>query len=152
MAGGIVGMVSGPAGDIAARHGLELVDVEYIMERGTRYLRIYIYKKDGVGIDDCVAVHRDLEAFLDEKDEILGPYTLEVSSPGYERALKSQADFSRYMGEKVEVRLYTPFRGKKIWSGTLDGFSEGMVSLETEEGNMEFRLEDAAKVKRVFEF
>ena len=103
MAGKVISTVTGLAEEIAGRHGLELVDVEYVKESEDWFLRIFIYKKEGVGIDDCVSVHRELDSAIEETIEIPGPYTMEVSSPGYERAFKKPAEYERYMGEMLRM-------------------------------------------------
>ena len=91
---------------IVAERGLELVDLEFVKEGANWYLRVYIDKEGGVSIDDCEAVSRALEAKLDEKDPIEQAYVLEVSSPGIDRPLKKDADFIRFQGEIIDVKLY----------------------------------------------
>ena len=91
---------------IVESRGFELVDVEYVKEAGTWYLRIYIDKETGVSIDDCEAVSRPLSDALDEADPIEGSYTLEVSSAGADRVLKKPEHFAQFQGAEVEVRLY----------------------------------------------
>ena len=89
---------------VVERHGCELWDVEYVTEAGTRYLRVYIDKPEGVGIDDCEAVSRELDVLLDEADPIPDSYVFEVSSAGAERELKRPSDFVRFMGSQVRDR------------------------------------------------
>ena len=132
MAGGIVKTVESFARDIAEAKGLELVDVEFVKEGPVKFLRIYIYKSDGVGIDDCVAVHRELDKMIDEQLDIPGPYTMEVSSPGYDRAFKKPDDYRRYMGEVIEIKLYKPLDGNKIFSGKLISYENGLITIGTE--------------------
>ena len=85
-------------------HRFELVDVEFVKEAGTWFLRAYIDKPGGITIDDCELVSRALSDLLDEKDFIEETYILEVSSPGLGRPLKKDRDFERSLGESVEVR------------------------------------------------
>ena len=85
----------------AAALGLEIWDVEFVREAGTRYLRIYIDKDGGVGINDCVAFSQAMDPLLDEADPIAESYTFEVSSAGLERELKKPAHFVRYLGSPV---------------------------------------------------
>ena len=89
---------------ITEEYGYELVDVEYVKEGSTWYLRAYIDKPGGISIDDCEAVSRRLSTILDEKDFIDDSYILEVSSPGLGRPLKKEKDFKRSLGEEVEIR------------------------------------------------
>ena len=79
---------------VVESRGFELVDVEYVKEAGTWYLRAYIDKEGGVDINDCEYVSRTLEAKLDEADPIEQAYILEVSSPGIDRPLKKESDFT----------------------------------------------------------
>ena len=89
-------------------NGFELVDVEYVKEGGTWYLRAYIDKPGGIAIDDCELISRALSDELDAQDFIEDSYILEVSSPGLGRPLKKDRDFERSIGQEVEVRLYRP--------------------------------------------
>lgn len=104
--------------------GCTLWDVEYVKEAGTWYLRILIDKEGGVDILDCEAISRKVSDLLDEVDPIESSYTLEVGSAGAERVLKRPADFTRYIGEPVLVKLYKPQNGLKEFPGTLAGYDE----------------------------
>lgn len=119
---------------IVAENGLELVDLEFVKEGANWYLRVYIDKEGGVSIDDCEAVSRALEAKLDEADPIAQAYILEVSSPGIDRPLKKDADFVKYRGEIVDVKLYQPKEGAKQHQGRLLGLEDGVLSIEVENG------------------
>ena len=91
---------------IMEENNYELVDVEYVKEAGTWYLRAYIDKPGGINVDDCEVVSRAFSDLLDEKDFIDDAYILEVSSPGLGRPLKKDKDFKRSVGEEVEIRTY----------------------------------------------
>lgn len=133
---------------IVAERGLELVDLEFVKEGANWYLRVYIDKEGGVSIDDCEAVSRALEAKLDEKDPIEQAYVLEVSSPGIDRPLKKDADFIRFQGEIIDVKLYKAVDGQKQFQGKLLGFNDGVISLEEEDGTVrEFVQKDTADVR-----
>jgi len=130
----------------------ELVDVEFIKEGANWYLRIYIDKPGGVNIDDCQVISERIGDILDEKDPIKQSYILEVSSPG-ERPLKKDRDFERFRGEIVEVKLYQPLNGKKIYEGELLGLKGDIIEIKTDEGvTMEFDRKDTALVRRVIRF
>jgi ribosome maturation factor RimP len=111
----------------------ELVDVEFLKEGANWYLRVYIDKQGGITIDDCQAVSERLSDMLDQKDPIRQSYILEVSSPG-ERPLKKDRDYERFRGEFVEVKLYQPLNGKKIFEGELLGLKGDIVEIKTVEG------------------
>ena len=91
---------------ILEKYEFELVDVEYVKEAGTWYLRAYIDKPGGIAINDCEVVSRELSDLLDQKDFIDDSYILEVSSPGLGRPLKKERDFARSIGAEVEIRTY----------------------------------------------
>ena len=117
------------AAPVAEKHGCSLWDVEYVMEAGTRYLRVYIDKADGIGIDDCEAVSRELDVLLDEADPIPDSYVFEVSSAGAERELRRPTDFEQFMGSTVEVRFFRNIDGRKSVIGTLEGYADGDVTV-----------------------
>lgn len=101
--------------------GIELLEAEYVKEGSDWYLRLYIDKQGGITLDDCQLVSEALNDLLDEADVIKGKYLFEVSSPGLDRPLKTDRDFERYQGEDVEVHLYAPADGGKIFTGKLKG-------------------------------
>ena len=98
--------------------GVELVDVEYVKEKDW-YLRVFIDKPEGIGIEDCQALSEKLEEKLDAEDVMPEPYILEVSSPGLDRVLKKPRDFERERGKEVDVSLYEPMDGEKLLVGKL---------------------------------
>ena len=127
----------------------ELVDVEYLKEGANWYLRIYIDKPGGITIDDCQAVSEQMSSILDREDPIKQSYMLEVSSPG-ERPLKKDRDFERFRGEFVEVKLYQPLNGKKIYEGVLLGLIGDVIDMRTDDGvTMGFERIDTALVRRI---
>ena len=133
---------------IVEEKGLELVDVEFVKEGANWYLRIYIDKDGGVSIDDCEGVSRALEAKLDEADPIEQAYILEVSSPGIDRPLKKDADFVKFQGEIIDIKLYKAVNGKKQYQGKLLGLADGIISLEEENGNVcTFTQKECADVR-----
>lgn len=148
----IENIVSDITENIIREKGLEPAGVDFIKEKGKRFLRIYIYKKEGVSIDDCVTIHRAIEPLIDNITEIEGSYILEISSPGYDRPLKTETDFLRYTGEKISIKLYTPLNGKKVHEGWLKEYKDEVLILKTEDEIIEFNIKDTAKINRVFEF
>lgn len=107
--------------------GLELVDIEYVKEGKSFYLRVYIDKEGGVDIEECGIVSERLSESLDENDPIKDPYYLEVSSPGAERPLKKREDFVKFMNHHVYVKFYEPIAGFKAIEGELIGLSDDDV-------------------------
>ena len=143
----IVGIVTELARPIVEQLGCELWDVEYVSEGGQWYLRIYIDKECGISIEDCENVSRAMDPILDEKDPITSSYIFEVSSAGLERTLKLPAHFQRFLGENVEVKLYKPLDGAKLYSGTLSAFENGGVTLDIGGKQMTFTKEQIASVR-----
>ncbi|MBO4766660.1 MAG: ribosome maturation factor RimP [Lachnospiraceae bacterium] len=119
---------------ILAKHGFELVDVEYVKEAGNRYLRAYIDKEGGITIDDCEVVSRALSDRLDEEDFIEEAYILEVSSPGLTRPLKKPKDFERNLGKMIEFGLFTAVNGTKEFTAKLTAFSDDDITAELADG------------------
>ncbi|NLU52291.1 MAG: ribosome maturation factor RimP [Clostridiaceae bacterium] len=149
----IADIVASMAQPIVEEAGCELVDVEYVKEGGSWFLRIYIDKPGGVTLDDCENVSRPLNDLIDEKDPIPHAYYLEVSSPGLERPLKKPRDFEKAVGSLVEIKLYKAADGKKSFVGRLDSFDGDTVSLKTENDEIcRFHIEQIAKAKRKIEF
>ena len=115
--------------EILAGTEYELVDVEYVKERDW-YLRIFVDKADGIDLDDCQNLSEKLSPKLDASDIISGAYILEVSSPGIDRILKKDTDFIREAGKLVDVTLYAPIDGKKLFVGELEGRDEEFLRLK----------------------
>ena len=142
------------AAPIIEEQGCSLWDVEYVKEAGTWYLRVLIDKEGGVDILDCEAISRQLSDLLDEADPIEGSYTLEVGSAGAERALKRPADFQRYLGSPVLVKLYKPVDGRKECPGTLTSYNEadGSVTVDLNGSVYTFGKKDVALCRLRVEF
>ena len=121
--------------------------MEYLKEAGIWYLRVYIDKAGGVSIDDCEAVSRPLSDLLDQADPIEGSYTFEVSSAGADRPLRKPEHFAQFQGAEVEVRLYRPREGRKEFVGTLTGYADGDVTLDTGGGSAVFTKQEIALVR-----
>ncbi|MFS8631234.1 MAG: ribosome maturation factor RimP [Bacillales bacterium] len=109
---------------------LELVDIEYKKEGKNWFLRVFIDKDSGVGIDECEIVSERLSEKLDEVDPIPYNYFLEVSSPGAERPLKKEKDFLKAIGKNVLIKTYEPIEGEKVFEGILKEFDNQLVTME----------------------
>ena len=125
---------------------LELVDVEYVQERDW-YLRIFIDKPGGVGIDDCEQLSRTVEPILDELDFLKQAYYLEVSSPGLDRVLRREKDFVRYAGKLVDVSFFKPQEKVKQMTGTLKGLFDGKICVTVNDQDILYLREDVAQVR-----
>ena len=125
----ITDAVQALAEPVAASLGLEIWYVEFVKEAGTRFLRVYIDKAEGVSIQDCEDFSRAMDPVLDEADPIPDSYVFEVSSAGAERVLKRPRDFERFLGSDVAVKLYQPVDGSKQYIGTLSAYDDGDVTI-----------------------
>ena len=132
---------------VVEEEGCSLWDVEYVREAGSWYLRLFIDKEGGVGIDDCERISRRLDPILDEADPIPESYVFEVGSAGAERELKRPGDFEQFMGHEAEVKTYKPVNGSKAFVGTLAGYADGAVTLRVGAENMTFEKNQIALVR-----
>ena len=138
---------------IVDANGFELVDVEYVKEGGTWYLRAYIDKPGGITVDDCELVSRAANDILDEKDFVEDSYVFEVSSPGLGRPLKKEKDFARSIGEEVEIRTFRPINRQKEFYGILDAYDKETVTIELDdEEKMQINRSDIALIRLAFDF
>ena len=130
----------------------ELVDVEYVKEGSSWYLRAYIDKEGGISIDDCELVSRALSDLLDQEDFIEEAYILEVSSPGLLRPIKKDKDFQRNVGKEIEVHLFKMMDKKKELIGILTAFDADTLTLQTEEKEIRLNRKEAALIRPYIEF
>ena len=138
---------------IVEEYGFELVDVEYVKEGGTWYLRTYIDKEGGISIDDCEKVSRRLSDILDEKDYIDDTYIMEVSSPGLGRPLKREKDFKRSLGKEVDIRTYRMIDKQKEFTGILKDYDKDTVTIELDDETLKtFEKGDIALIRLAFDF
>lgn len=138
--------------------GYELVDIEYKPLYGDMHLIVYAASEKGISLDDCEAISNALDGPLDELDPTAGaPYCLDVSSPGLDRPFKTQRDFERNYGQKVEVKLYAPIEGDKkkikLYVGILISHDDAQTVIECEE-NGELTIDNTkiALVRPYIEF
>ena len=150
---GVAEVVRALAEPIADSFGYMLWDVEFVREGSKRILRLTIDSEEGVGVDDCEKMHRAIDPVLDEADPIEEAYYLEVSSPGIERELRTDAHIDYCVGADVEVKLYAPVNGSKVFRGELLPLLEnGSVEILVGEQKLSFERAAVAKIKTVFEF
>ncbi len=153
--GGVAGAVRELLVDTVTEMGYYLWDVAYVKEGAGYYLRITIDSEDGINIDDCEKVHRAIDPILDRADPIDQAYTLEVSSPGIERELRTDEHLMACEDWQVEVRLYAPVDGSKVYRGTLREYlpEEGVIYLTLPDGSERgFARETVSKIATVYDF
>ena len=113
--------------------GYQCWGIEFISQGRHSLLRVYIDNPDGILIDDCEKVSRQISGVLDVEDPISGEYTLEVSSPGMDRPLFTLAQFAAHAGEQVKIRLRSPYEGRRNFQGVLRGVEEQDVVVQVDE-------------------
>ncbi len=112
--------------------GYELVGVEYIKNGQHTVLRIYIDSEQGISIEDCERVSHQVSGILEVEDPISSTYSLEVSSPGYDRPLFKPKDFERFTGREAKLAMKLPIQGRRNFKGLLHGFSNGEILIEVD--------------------
>jgi len=110
--------------------GYELADLELRLGSRDGLLRVFIDRPEGIGLEDCEIVNRQVSTLLDEKDPLPGNYVLEVSSPGLDRRLTKLEHYERFMGSDVRVKLRFPIEGRKNFRGALRAADEESVEVE----------------------
>ena len=131
----------------------EVIDVEFVHEAGSAFLRVFLDREESP-VDHvlCEAVSDRLGALLDEADLIAESYYLEISSPGIERPLRREKDFERFCGRDIVVKLYAPYEGAKEYQGRLLGLQEGCIMLQTESAVVSLPLEQVSKAHLLADF
>jgi len=114
------------------RLGYELTDLESNLAGRDGIIRLFIDKPDGVGLEDCELVSRQISALLDIEDPASRPYVLEISSPGLDRKLTKIEHFQRFIGDKVRVKLRFPIKGCRNFHGTLRYANEDNIEVEVD--------------------
>ena len=127
--------------------GYELWELEFAPRAGGGLLRLYIDSPEGVSLEDCERVSRAVSETLDAADPIPGAYTLEVSSPGLDRVLRTPAHFERFTGERVKLEMMQPVEGRKRFAGRLTKVAGGEITLELENGAVRLPIDDIHKAR-----
>lgn len=131
--------------------GYELYDVEYIKEGKNYFLRIFIDKPEGIGLEDCEIVNDAIMDLLDEADYIKEQYFLEVSSPGVERILKKEKHLEQNIGNEINVKLFKKdAEGKKEYRGILQGYTVDCIIIEQEEKTKNIDRKQISQMKTVY--
>lgn len=127
--------VNGICEIIATDLNYELVEVDYVKESGSYFLRVYVDKPGGINLDDCQTMSMALSEKLDENDPFKEAYYLEVSSPGLDRPLKTDKDLKRNLGKDIEISLYKPLNNRKTYEGKLEDFNNMEIIILDEANN-----------------
>ncbi len=141
----IVDRVRAIADPVLLDWGMELVDLEYRIESRGWVLRLFLDKEGGVTLDDCTRVSQELGRILDIEDFIQSPYTLEVSSPGLSRRLKSEKDFMKYRGRLIKLKTFDSVENRRHFKGRLVGISENKLEIESDGGIFQIPLSNVAR-------
>jgi ribosome maturation factor RimP len=145
--------LSGLVGQVVEPMGYELVGVEYLAgQEGGSLLRVYIDQEDGINLDDCTAVSRQLSAVLDVEDPVKEHYTLEVSSPGLDRPLFSEEHFQKYAGNRVKLKMALKIEGRRRFEGILKGIQDRDIVLEVDGEQFLLPLDQVETARLVPEF
>lgn len=129
--------------------GYELVLLEFSTGLRSGTLRLYIDRPEGIALEDCESVSREIAALLDVEDPIQKAYQLEVSSPGLDRPLVKPEHYQRFLGEKVRLQLLAPVSGRKRLLGTLLSIEAGQVAVEVDGQRFEVALTDIDRARLV---
>ena len=138
--------------EIAEPMGIEVTDVEFKISKNPS-LTVYIDTEDGVDLDTCEKYHNAIDPMLDDYDFTLGAaYTLNVSSPGLDRPLKTSRDFDKALGQDVEIKLFAPEKGKKFFEGLLTDYDENTFTVKIGNETKKFNRNKVAKVNIAVKF
>ncbi len=132
---------------LIGRLGYELVELEHSAGRGSAVVRLFIDSPEGVGLADCERVSREVSALLDVEDPMPTAYTLEVSSPGFDRVLRTPAHFARFVGARVAVELSVPREGRRRYTGTLLSADEAGIALEVDGARVAMLFSEIGKAR-----
>lgn len=137
----------------AQKLAYEIVDIEYKMGNKHDLLSIFIYKKEGIDLDDCAKMSHEIENELDNLQILSRPYYLEISSPGLDRPLKTKDDYRRNLENEVEIKLYGPYEGKKDFIGILKKFDDDKIFIESENNEeIIIPIKNISSIKQVIKF
>ncbi|HUL21824.1 MAG TPA: ribosome maturation factor RimP [Thermodesulfobacteriota bacterium] len=130
---------------IVLSEGMEVVDIEYRRESGGWVLRVILDKQGGVTLDDCTRVSQEVGRNLDVEDTIPTSYTLEVSSPGLNRPLRTERDFTKYLHRLVKVKTVDPIENRRQFKGKLLAVSENGLEIQVDGRIFQIAFSNVAK-------
>lgn len=149
---GLVGRLVSLAEPVLAELDLELVELEFQREANGWILRLTIDTESGVTVDHCARVSRELGAIIEVEDLIDQAFHLEVSSPGLNRPLKKEEDFSRFQGRKAKVTTHEPLAKQQVFTGVIEKAGSGIISLATDAGTVDIPFANIAKARLEIDF
>ncbi|EFM25103.1 ribosome maturation factor RimP [Peptoniphilus duerdenii] len=149
---GILSKLNEISTKVAEERGYEIVEVAYKKATPHSLVSVFIYKEDGISLDDCDTMSRAIEEELDKEDIIEESYYLEVSSPGLDRPIKTQDDLRRNKGKLVEAKLFAPLDGNKLYEGVLASYTKDTVILDNEGKEVELPLKSISKMSQKIVF
>lgn len=152
MAETVIERVEAVALPVLEESGLELVDVQYRREQNGWILRLIIDKQDGLNLNDCAAVSREISQLLDIENFIDQAYNLEVTSPGLDRPLKSIAEFERFVGRKAKIKTIDPIAGEHVFIGKINRTEGESIVLEVGTKEVTILFSQVAKARLEVEF
>ena len=132
--------------------GYDLIEIEHFPNPKHGVLRLYIDKEDGVNVDDCSSVSRQISALIDVEDPVSGQFNLEVSSPGSDRPLRRLVDFQRFVGSLVKLKTVMPLEGQRNFKGRLLEASEETLVIETDDEEISLPMSAIDKARIVPEY
>ena len=130
--------------------GYDIWDITYSKVGADYHLEITIDSPNGINIEDCEKVHRAIDPILDEVDPIEGFYYLDVSSPGIERELRTEAHILHSIGQKVEAKLFAAKDGRRVICGILKSFEGGVLVITEQTGDVSLAQNEISKLRTVF--
>jgi ribosome maturation factor RimP len=152
MAETVIKQIEAVALPVLEEMGLELVEVQYRREQNGWVLRLTIDKQDGINLDDCAAVSREISQLLDIENFIDQAYNLEVTSPGLDRPLKSIAEFERFVGRKAKIKTIDPIAGEHAFIGKINRTEGESIVLEVGTKEVTILFSQVAKARLEVEF
>ena len=132
---------------VLAQLGYELIELEYAAGRSQAVLRLFIDQPAGITVEDCERASREVAALLDVDDPIPTAYTLEVSSPGFDRVLRTPAHFERFIGSRVFVELKAPRAGRRRYTGMLQAANSTGIELEVDKQKVDIPFDEIGKAR-----
>jgi ribosome maturation factor RimP len=132
---------------VLSEAGYELVEVEFVPGAGGGTLRVYIDASDGIDLDDCEAASHAISDLLDANDPFPGAYSLEVSSPGLDRVLRTPEHFARFVDSRVKVELLVPREGRKRYTGVLRRADDESIEMDVDNFSVSIRLAEIGRAR-----
>jgi ribosome maturation factor RimP len=127
--------------------GYELVEVEFVPGKGGGTLRFYIDGPNGIDVEDCAKASHALSELLDAEDPIEGEYSLEVSSPGLDRVLRTPEHFARFVEHRVKVELHVPRAGRKRYTGILRRTDGESIEMDVDNFSVSIKLAEILRAR-----